>query len=266
MEQTRALNALAPYITLTKSATSPRAAADLIECATSAPNTFVFAELLEAPEIQVLANSPNYSSYLKLLEIFSYGTYQTYCRTSSLPKLSIVQTIKLRQLSFLTLATNPANLTYDTLLSALGLKTYRELENLVISAIYAGLVECTLDPYNKRVIVTSISPLRDLEPNSIPSMLKSLDVWSSRCTSTLTDLERYITKYKTEALKRQRSKVALATEMEMLAERKSVEGEEINTFTGMKVESVGTSNIESERADYKDENAMDIDKEEFRNM
>ncbi|KAL8739545.1 MAG: hypothetical protein Q9190_007661, partial [Brigantiaea leucoxantha] len=51
MDQTqqKALNALEPFILLSKYATSPRAAADLIIQATSAPNTFVFAELLETP-------------------------------------------------------------------------------------------------------------------------------------------------------------------------------------------------------------------------
>ncbi|POS83878.1 hypothetical protein EPUL_003179 [Erysiphe pulchra] len=264
MEQTRALNALAPYIALTRSANSPRAAANLIERATSAPNTFIFAELLETPEIQALASSPDQSSYLKLLEIFSYGTYQTYCRTSSLPKLNTAQTIKLRQLSFLTLATNPANLSYDALLSALGLQTHRELENLVISVIYAGLVECTLDPYNKRVIVASISPLRDLEPNSMPSMIKALDEWSSRCSSTLTDLEKYISKFKTEAFKRQRYKSALATEVEALIEGKTAEGEVIDTGAGKKSDTNITTKWRS--LSNEDNSAMDIDNEEFNNV
>ncbi|RKF57699.1 COP9 signalosome complex subunit 7a [Erysiphe neolycopersici] len=263
MEQTRALNALAPYIALTRSANSPRAAADLIERATSAPNTYIFAELLETPEIQALANSPNHSSYLKLLEIFSYGTYQTYCRTSSLPKLNTVQTIKLRQLSFLTLATNPANLSYDALLFALGLETHRELESLVISVIYAGLVECTLDPYNKRVIVASISPLRDLEPNSMPSMIKALDEWSSRCSSTLTDLEKYISRFKTEAFKRQRYKFALATEVEELVEGKIAEGEGNNVVAEKKADAIITT--KGGGLNIEDNNAMDIDNEEFNN-
>ena len=48
MEQTKALNALEPFLALSKSATSPRAASDLVVQATSAPNTYVFAELLRS--------------------------------------------------------------------------------------------------------------------------------------------------------------------------------------------------------------------------
>jgi COP9 signalosome complex subunit 7 len=78
MEQQRAINALEPYLALSKSATAPRAAADLINQATSAPNTFVFAELLHTPNIHALKNSPDYSSHYKLLEIFAWGTWAEY--------------------------------------------------------------------------------------------------------------------------------------------------------------------------------------------
>lgn len=83
MEQTRALNALEPFLALSKSANSPRAAADLITQATSAPNTYVFAELLQTPNIQNLRASDEYSGYLKLLEIFAWGTWETYKSTSA---------------------------------------------------------------------------------------------------------------------------------------------------------------------------------------
>jgi hypothetical protein len=78
MEQTKALNALEPFLALSKSATSPRAASDLISQATSAPNTYVFAELLQTPNIQNLRTSQEYASYLTLLEIFAWGTWADY--------------------------------------------------------------------------------------------------------------------------------------------------------------------------------------------
>ena len=82
MEQTRALNALEPFLALSKSANSPRAAADLITQVTSAPNTYVFAELLQTPNIQALRNSEEYAPYLALLEIFAWGTWSDYKGTS----------------------------------------------------------------------------------------------------------------------------------------------------------------------------------------
>lgn len=86
MEQQRAINALEPFVALSKSATSPRAAADLVTQATSHPHTYVFAELLQTPNIQALRNSPEYSPHLRLLEIFAWGSYAEYlCVHCSLP-------------------------------------------------------------------------------------------------------------------------------------------------------------------------------------
>jgi hypothetical protein len=88
MEQTKALNALEPFLALTKSATSPRAASDLVTQATSAPNTYVFAELLQTPNIQNLRSSEEYAPYLALLEIFAWGTWEDYKGTFSMDRCS----------------------------------------------------------------------------------------------------------------------------------------------------------------------------------
>ncbi|KAJ5779565.1 hypothetical protein N7457_007285 [Penicillium paradoxum] len=80
---TRALDALQPFIHLARStsASSPRFVTNLITNATSSPQTYVFAELLELPNVQAL-RSPDtpteFKGYLKLLEIFAWGTWQEY--------------------------------------------------------------------------------------------------------------------------------------------------------------------------------------------
>ena len=78
MEQTRALNALAPFLALAKSASLPRQAADLVTQATSAQNTYIFAELLQTPVIQSLREDAQHSAHYKLLEIFTWGTVADY--------------------------------------------------------------------------------------------------------------------------------------------------------------------------------------------
>lgn len=78
MDQSKAINALAPFIALAKSANSPRAAADLVHQATSSPNTYVFAELLQQPNIQALASNEQYASSLTLLQTFAWGTWESY--------------------------------------------------------------------------------------------------------------------------------------------------------------------------------------------
>lgn len=78
MDQSRALNGLAPFLALAKSATAPRAAADLITQATSAPNTYVFAELLQQPNVQALADNEQYGAFHELLKVFAWGTWESY--------------------------------------------------------------------------------------------------------------------------------------------------------------------------------------------
>lgn len=78
MEQLRAIHALTPYLALSKSATSPRAAADLVTRATNAPHTYVFAELLQTPQVQALASNPEFRQFYQLLEIFAWGTIMNY--------------------------------------------------------------------------------------------------------------------------------------------------------------------------------------------
>ncbi|KAJ1327726.1 COP9 signalosome complex subunit 7 [Microdochium nivale] len=217
MAQTKALNALEPFMALTKSATAPRAAADLITQATSNPNTFVFAELLHTPQIQALAQSQEYSSQLKLLEIFSYGTYVDHTSATGLPKLNEQQARKLRQLSLLTLAKDPHNLSYASLQRELDITDDRTLEDLIISAIYAGLLDAQLDARNRTVHISSVSPLRDLAPGAIPGVLDSLTTWSVRCGSTLDDLEAEIASIKAAAAQRNADKKAWTAVEERLA-------------------------------------------------
>ncbi|KAJ4310712.1 hypothetical protein N0V84_010823 [Fusarium piperis] len=207
MEQTKALNALEPFLALSKSATSPRAAADLVTRATSAQNTFLFTELLQTPAIQGLAGS-QFASHFTLLQTFAYGTYASYKTTEGLPALAEVQATKLRQLSLLTLARDRKNLSYAALQDALDLPGAREVETLVISAVYAGLLHATLDPARAAVQVTSVAPLRDLAPGAIPDLATALKAWSDRCTSTLGDLETQIKDIQTAAAARQKEQRA----------------------------------------------------------
>ncbi|KAE8448566.1 hypothetical protein EG329_009447 [Mollisiaceae sp. DMI_Dod_QoI] len=268
MEQMKALNALEPFLALTKSASSPRAAADLITRATSAPNTFIFAELLQAPQIQALSEAPDQASHLTLLKIFSYGTYTDYRNTPDLPSLNEAQILKLRQLSLLTLAKNQADLSYKSLLGHLGLETARELEDLVISAIYAGLLNATLDPYHQLVAVSSVAPLRDLQPNSIPQMLNTLNEWSTRCVSTLADLERQIASIKSEARRRHKEEEEWAAHVEKLIEAKgdkNEKGEDKNSGGGLlagigrKLGAGAASKRGSGGMDDDDDEAMEVD-------
>lgn len=106
MEQTRALNALEPFLALSKSANSPRAAADLVTQATSAPHTYVFAELLQTPNIQALRQSSEYAPYLTLLEIFSWGTCADYKGRQPAPAVNLTLTTTYDMKKYIVALTN----------------------------------------------------------------------------------------------------------------------------------------------------------------
>ena len=119
--------------------------------------------------------------------------------TPNLPKLSDVQVQKLRQLTLLSLATSPSTLSYAHLLSELSLPTTRALEDLVISSIYAGLITAKLDTLSQHVDVSSVAPLRDLRPGSVPRMVSVLEDWDSRCVSVLGEIEGQIREIRRKA-------------------------------------------------------------------
>ncbi|KKY29802.1 putative cop9 signalosome complex subunit 7a [Diaporthe ampelina] len=195
-----------PFLALTKSANSPKAAADLITHATSAQGTYIFTELLASPSIQGLAGSPEYQPYLTQLQLFSNGLYSTYASTPSLPDLNDRQRLKLRQLSLLTLSRDKENLTYPALQQHLGLASPREVEDLVISAVYAGLLNAKLNPLRSVVQVSSVAPLRDVQPGTVPSIVATLQKWSQRCDATLAEIEANIANIKREAARKANDK------------------------------------------------------------
>lgn len=209
--QTKALSALEPYILLSKSANSPRAAADLVTQATSAPNTFVFAELLNTPNIQALSTaSSDYASHFSLLQIFAWGTWEDYStQQANLPKLTPAQAQKLRQLTLLTLCQTPQYLTYPHLLSALSLPDSRALEDLAISAIYAGLMTAHLNPLAQRIDVSSVAPVRDLKPDSVPQMISVLANWDSRCVGVLKEIEGQVKTIRRNAIEKRKKDEAI---------------------------------------------------------
>ncbi len=124
--------------------------------------------------------------------------------TPGLPSILAVQSHKLRQLSLLSLATSPSTLTYSYLQTALSIPTIRALEDLIISTVYAGLLTAKLDTLGKRVDVSSVSPLRDLRPNSVPHMVAVLDDWDKRCIGVLAEIEGQVNDVRRNAAERRR--------------------------------------------------------------
>ncbi|TFK38744.1 hypothetical protein BDQ12DRAFT_683259 [Crucibulum laeve] len=183
---------LEPFLLMAKSLKGA-AAAKLIQDATSAPGVFVFSELLELPNIQELGKNEQHEKFLSLLQLFSYKTYQDYLRhKDSLPPLNKVQTTKLKHLSIVSLASERRILPYSELLKALDVSSVRELEDLIIDAIYLDILRGKLDQKEEQLEV-EYTMGRDLEPGKLEQVLAALQDWASTTAAVLSTLDSKIT-------------------------------------------------------------------------
>ena len=70
----------------------------------------------------------------------------------------------------------PQCLPYSLLLQQLELKNVRELEDLLIEAVYCDIIQGKLDQRNQQVEV-DCSVGRDLGPNELPNIANTLQEW-----------------------------------------------------------------------------------------
>ncbi|KZT24656.1 hypothetical protein NEOLEDRAFT_1066949 [Neolentinus lepideus HHB14362 ss-1] len=179
---------LEPFVLMAKSAKGA-AAAKLAQDATAASGVFVFAELLDHPNIQELSSSEQHASFYSLLQLFSYKTYQDYLQHKDiLPPLNQAQITKLKHLSLVSLAMEHRILPYSTLLQALDMPTIRELEDLIIDAIYMDMIRGKLDQKEQQFEV-EYTMGRDLEPGKVEGILAALSSWASTTASVLATLD-----------------------------------------------------------------------------
>ncbi|PPQ73262.1 hypothetical protein CVT26_015220 [Gymnopilus dilepis] len=191
MEVTSSSAKLEPFLLMAKSVKGA-AAAKLVQDATSAPGVFVFSELLELPNIQELGKSEQHGKFLSLLQLFAYKTYQDYLQhKDSLPPLNQAQITKLKHLTIVSLATDRRILPYAELLKALDISNVRELEDLIIDAIYLDLLQGKLDQKEEQLEV-SYTMGRDLEPGKLEQILAALQDWASTTSAVLATLDAKI--------------------------------------------------------------------------
>lgn len=82
-----------------------------------------------------------FKSSWNLLNIFAYGTFKDYLNdkaSQNLPELSGVKAKKLKYLTIVTLSEKDKCIPYKVLQEELSIQDIRELEDLIIEAIYAG--------------------------------------------------------------------------------------------------------------------------------
>ncbi|TPX67524.1 hypothetical protein SpCBS45565_g03707 [Spizellomyces sp. 'palustris'] len=196
---------LEPFLLLSKNAKGA-ACVQLIQDALSAPGVYVFSELLEMPTVQELSQNPQQEPYVNLLRLFTYGTYQDYrANAASLPPLNDAQLKKLKHLSIVTLSGDNRTLNYDLLLQYLDIPNVRELEDLIIDAIYQDLIRGKLDQ-QKKCLDVEYAMGRDLQPGQADRILTVLGAWARTSETILTNIDEkigHITQWNTMHAKEQ---------------------------------------------------------------
>jgi len=182
---------LEPFLLMIKSAKGA-GAAKLIENAASAPGVFVFAELLEHPNVKELTSNPQYAPHVEMLRLFSYGTYSDYkAHQESYPQLNAAQLTKLKYLSLVTLGSERRILPYADLKNYLEISTTRELEDLIIDGMYQDVLRGRLDQKEQQLEL-EYTMGRDLRPGQLEALLASLRSWSDQTAQAMASLETHI--------------------------------------------------------------------------
>lgn len=202
------------YLLLAKSAKG-KACAAVISQALSAQSVYVFGELLEMPNVQQLEGTEDKKS-LDLLKIFAYGTYADYkANAANYPPLSPAQAKKLKQLTIVTLSSHSKRIPYSVLQKELEIFELRELEDLIIDAIYHGIFQGTLDQRTQELEV-EFAMGRDLKPDSIDTMISILQAWSNQSDTLMQTIREKVSHSNLMFESEKKNKEELAARIETL--------------------------------------------------
>jgi len=189
-EKVSSTNPLEQFVLLAKSAKGA-AAVELVKQALEAPGVYVFGELLDMPNIIEL-QFDQFQPYFNLLNLFAFGTYQQYLEAKdSIPELTSAMQQKLRHLTIVTLSESNKCIPYQVLVQQLDMKNLRELEDLVIEAIYGDVIRGKLDQRNGQLEI-DFAIGRDARPNDIGQVIQTLNEWCEACDSILGAIETQV--------------------------------------------------------------------------
>jgi COP9 signalosome complex subunit 7 len=108
-----------------------------------------------------------------------------------LPALDEVKARKLKYLTLASLAARHGELEYSLLRSELEIEELRQLEDLVLDAIYQGLIGGKLDQQKQRVLV-DFAIGRDVREEDLKQLQIVLSSWCSRATSLVAVIDEKI--------------------------------------------------------------------------
>lgn len=184
-------NPLEQFVLLAKTAKGA-AALELIKQAMETPGVNVFGELLDMPNIKELENGPH-AEYWNTLNLFAYGTYKQYlAEKQKFLELTPTQKKKLQHLTIVTLATDSRCIPYSVLLEELDIKHVRDLEDLIIEAIYADIIQGKLDQKNSQLEVDYAGLGRDVRSGDAGHVAATLEAWGQACDAILSCIEQQV--------------------------------------------------------------------------
>lgn len=200
------------YIILAKQAKGA-AAVQLVKQVLEAPEVYVFGELLDMPNITDLKDNPQHAPYYELLQLFSYGVYADYVRESSkYPTLSPVMLTKLRHLTIVSMATGQKSIPLPTLGTQLGLTSTREIEDLIIEAMYTDIIHGKLDQKNG-ILELDYAIGRDIKPEDLTNIVGTLQSWCDTCDTMLANIDQLITRANSDKEKHLKHRNSLEAEV-----------------------------------------------------
>jgi len=148
-----------------------------------------FGELLDCPNVQALAAAAETQRLVEVLRIFAFGTYSDYkARQAELPDLTPAQKRKLQLLTVVSMATKDKYIQFADLGAAVDINSSRELEDLIIEAVYQNLIAGKMDQEKQCLIIESCS-CRDCRDEDIDDIISTLSWWQESSKNITTSLD-----------------------------------------------------------------------------
>lgn len=160
--------------------------------ATSDAQLFVFSELLNAPQIMAMQNTPD-KKYYSLVCLFAHGTVADYQKNAGdLPALSEAQWSKLRLLSLVSLAYGRSRLPYSIIREHLDLEDDVQVEQVLRDAAYAGLVRGRMDQRDRSIEISSSVGRDVVAPEGVQQMIELLRSVVLRSSQLVEEIDKKI--------------------------------------------------------------------------
>lgn len=153
------------------------------------------------------------SKYFNTLNLFAYGTYRQYLENKDmLMELSDIMKKKLQHLTIVTMAIKNKCIPYNLLLVELDITNVRDLEDLIIEAIYCDIVHGKLDQKNKQLEI-DYAIGRDIRPENVTQIVGTLQEWCESCETVLKCIEDQINRANAEKVGRIKHKEQVEQEV-----------------------------------------------------